>query len=99
MNLASRDYREKRDFVRMKIETPVSVDIEQKAPIQGICHNLSGGGMLISIPEALQLGDKLVVTVSSDGGPMLKALTTVRRVGRPSSHACSHGLEIEEMID
>lgn len=103
MNLASREYQEKRNFIRMKVETPfiAKLNLDEGRPIKGTCHNLSGGGMLVSLSEPLELGDKLEVTVSSghSHSPMLKALTTVRRVDSSKNQDCHLGLEIEEMLE
>lgn len=103
MNLASRNYQEKRNFIRMKVDTPVEV-ISQKQVLSGVCHNLSGGGMLISLDEPLPLGSQLEVTVSSNHGhnPMLHALTQVQRAEpqlAQSKKPCHLGLAIIRMLD
>lgn len=104
MNLASRSYQEKRSFIRMRVETPVDITLNHGDPIQGTCHNLSGGGMLISLPEPLPLGTLMEATVSSNHGhhPMLKAQVVVRRMHTKStkaSHPCHLGLEIITLLD
>lgn len=101
MNLACINYEEKRNFVRMVVETPVTIKLNECTFMEGICHNLSGGGMLISIQEPLGLGGNLEVTVSSNHShsPMLKARATVKRVGTVRKQSCSHGLKIEEVIE
>ena len=104
MNLANRDYQEKRSFIRMKVETPVSVTTREGASFNGMCHNLSGGGMLVSVPEALPLGKELEVAVTSYHGhnPMLKARTVVSRIlAQPDTVAkpCFAGLEILEILE
>lgn len=100
MNLANRSYEEKRNFIRMRVNTPAEVKVDQNL-WAGICHNLSGGGMMISVPEPLPLGAELEVTVSSHHGhsPMLKALTKVRRVQPLASQECRIGLEILNLLD
>jgi c-di-GMP-binding flagellar brake protein YcgR len=102
MNLANRSYEEKRSFIRMKVNTPVDVKLDQQRQLAGICHNLSGGGMLISIPESLPLGAELEVTLSSHHGhsPMLRARTKVNRVQPEIPQQSSRvGLEILELLD
>ena len=101
MNLANRTYDEKRDFIRMRVDTPVAVKLDQQHQWEGTCHNLSGGGMLISVPESLRLGTELEVTVSSHHGhhPMLKALTRVRRIHPQAQQECCVGLEILTLLD
>lgn len=102
MNLANRDYKEKRSFIRMKVNTLVDVKLDQQRQLTGICHNLSGGGMLISIPESLPLGSELEVILSSHHGhsPMLRARTKVSRV-QPEvpQQNCHLGLEILSLLD
>lgn len=104
MNLASRDYQEKRNFIRMKVETPVQVTTAAGLQLEGMCHNLSGGGMLLSVPETLPLGTEIEVLVTSNHGhnPMLKARTTVSRVlAQPDTLAkpCLVGLSIVELLE
>jgi hypothetical protein len=114
MNLANRSYAEKRNFIRMRVDIPVDVKLApdvKSLPVEvklgqqrqwaGKCHNLSGGGMLISVPEPLPLGVELEVTVSSHHGhsPMLKALTKVCRVNSPTPHECRLGLEILTLLE
>ena len=101
MNLANRSYEEKRNFIRMRVDTPVDVTLGQQRHWEGKCHNLSGGGMLISVPEALPLGVELEVTVSSNHGhhPMLKALTKVCRVAPQTPQDYRVGLEILSLLE
>lgn len=104
MNLASRDYQEKRSYIRMKVDTPVDIQLEQGGNLHGICHNLSGGGMLISLSEPLPIGTTMEATLSSNHGhnPMLKAMVRVKRIqAKPnaSSQPCKLALEILDVVD
>ncbi len=104
MNLASRNYQEKRSFIRMKVETPISVQTVEGVTLSGTCHNISGGGMLISVSEALPLGTELEVAVTAHSGfaPMLIARTSVSRVmSQPNAQEqpCYAGLEILEILE
>jgi hypothetical protein len=50
-----RDYSEKRDFIRMKVDTEILLYIEEPTEcIKGICRDLSGTGMLIEIDKYLE---------------------------------------------
>ena len=104
MNLASRDYHEKRRFIRMKVETPVQLTVPDQPPLLGTCHNLSGGGMLVSAPKDFALGTELQVLLKSNHGhtPMLKAVAHVNRI-LPANHAATKntlfGLEIVALLD
>ncbi len=102
MNLASRDYQEKRNFIRMKVETPVHINIGDCA-LKGMCHNLSGGGLLISTEETIPLGAEIQIAVTSAHGhnPMLQARAKVSRVlSQPGAieSKCFVGLEILNII-
>jgi c-di-GMP-binding flagellar brake protein YcgR len=102
MGLLDRDYDEKRNFIRMKVETPVQVKVntlEQEA--EGICHDLSGGGMLLSLDNEMALNTEIVVTVVSDHGhsPMMKARCSVARIEPGPSNTNMIGVEILEIID
>lgn len=102
MNLASRNYQEKRNFIRMKVETPVAVTLNRQTRLQGTCHNLSGGGMLISLAEPLPLHQEMEVTVSSNHGhsPMLHALTRVCRLSEADrGKRFMAGLEIVSLLE
>lgn len=104
VELSSRHYHEKRNFIRMRMETPIDVLIPQNTSTEGLCHNLSGGGLLISMAEAVPLGTELEVTICSKFGqnPMLKARALVRRLhlesDQPSSR-CQMGLQITQLLD
>jgi hypothetical protein len=101
MNLASRSYEEKRSFIRMKVDTPIDIRMGQHTQLQGTCHNLSGGGMLISLNEPIPLHEPLGVTVSSQYGhyPMLRALARVCRLQESPGRGFMAGLEIVELLE
>lgn len=100
MDLASHAYSEKRNFIRMKIDTPVDVTIlSESETIHGTCRDLSGGGMLIEIDKVLPVGTELEVSLASSHGhhPMLQATAMVARVISSQAGSCTLGLEIVEM--
>lgn len=101
MNLASRNYQEKRNFIRMKVDTPIAITLDQQTHLQGTCHNLSGGGMLISLTEPLPMHQELEVTVRSSHGhnPMLRAMTRVRRLSEGKGARFIAGLEIVSLLE
>ena len=105
MNSLDRDYQEKRNYIRMKVDTPVSVSIESNDnTITGICKDLSGGGMLVELNSTLPIGAEAKVEIASVHGhaPMLKAITRVTRVdSQPNTEEqpCVIGLEIVEVLN
>ena len=104
MALSNRNYEEKRNYIRMKINTPIELNLvgSSQPSIFGTCKNLSGGGMLIEAPMVLPIGAELSVSINSSHcqGAMLKAIAKVNRIdtSRASSDGCCIGLEVIEMI-
>lgn len=104
MSLSSRDYQEKRDFIRMRIDSPVVVHVAgDEHPLSGICRDLSGGGMLIEVESALPTGTEVEVTLTSSHGhaPMLRAIATVTRLSAQSDSpelSNKMGLRIKEIL-
>lgn len=104
MNLANRTYQEKRNFIRMRVDAPVTVTTSAGAQLQGTCLNLSGGGMFLSLPEILPVGETLEVALTSHHGhnPMFKARTEISRIlAQPNtvSSPCHVGLRILEVLE
>ncbi len=105
MNSANREFQEKRNFIRMKIDTPADVELlDGSTSSKGICRDLSGGGMLVELDSALPVGAEVRVRISSGHGhsPMLEALTEVTRVvAQPGSESspCLLGLEIKNVLN
>ncbi len=99
MDLAARTYSEKRNFIRMKMDSPVQISMADEM-LTGTCINLSGGGMLVSLDRTLAPGSLLNVAISSNHGhnPMLKAVTKVSRVSEVGSGFLV-GLEIKNLLN
>ena len=100
MALEERAFSEKRDFIRMKINTPVIIHYEDKS-FSAICKNLSGAGMQLETEAALNPGDELRVTIEQkhENGTPFDAIVEVTRVepDRPGLHLI--GLEIKELLE
>lgn len=95
-----RAQKEKRDFIRMKIDTPLKADIRAEGiAVKGLCHELSGGGMLLTTPQSLASGTELEVTICSEHGhtPTLRAKALVVRCEVEGKHH-RVGLEILEIL-
>jgi len=102
MDRMSRDYNEKRNFIRMKIDTPAEVTIDnQGEKIAGICRDMSGGGLLIEVEKTMDTGIEVTVLLSSPhvSSPMLKAKAQVARVTQNKAGNYILGLEILQMLD
>lgn len=95
-----RAQQEKRDFIRMKIDTPLRAQITGDGiAAEGLCHELSGGGMQLATEHYLAPGSEVEVTISSEHGnsPTLRARA---HVVRTESEGKLHrvGLEILEIL-
>lgn len=105
MNSVSRNYQEKRDYIRMKIEAPVNIQLEADGTIyDGVCRDLSGGGMMVELSTVLPAGTVAEVTIASSHGhnPMLRAKATVTRIlSQPESESqpCLLGMQIIEVLN
>lgn len=104
-NLIGRDYREKRNYIRMRVDAPAKITLATKtATLAGICRDLSGGGVLIELAETLPVGTIAQILITSEYGhsPMLKARAEVKRViSQPEHNAqpCLLGMEILEVLN
>lgn len=76
-----RTYNEKRDFIRMKINSAVVLD-HQGTEYKGTCKDLSGAGMSIATEQSLTVGDQVHVSIASQDDSHLpyKATASVSRV-------------------
>ena len=105
MHSFKREFHEKRNYIRMKVDTPVAVKVAASdTTIEGTCRDLSGGGMLVELESALPVGAKTEVAISSSHGhePILKAKADVMRViSQPdvSPQTCMLGLQITEVLN
>ena len=60
-----RDYAEKRDFIRMRVDADVSL-IHAGQEIAGVCLDLSSSGMQVQAPRQFGVGDLLTVRIDSE---------------------------------
>lgn len=72
MNQLDRDYAEKRDFIRMRVDADVSL-LYAGQVIPATCVDLSSSGMQIDAPRTFRVGEQLNVRIESDH-PSLKGL-------------------------
>lgn len=63
MNLA-KAYEEKRDFIRMRVESPLTLTLGDRV-IECICIDLSGTGMCIETKDNLTIEDEAVAYLPS----------------------------------
>jgi predicted regulator of Ras-like GTPase activity (Roadblock/LC7/MglB family) len=60
-----RDYAEKRDFIRMRVDAEVSL-LHEGQEIAGVCVDLSSSGMQVQAPRQFNVGDLLTVRIDSE---------------------------------
>lgn len=93
-------HREKRDFIRMKIDTPLRAQINGEGiAAEGLCHELSGGGMQLATEHSLAPGTEVEVIISPEYGhtPTLRTRARVVRT-QVDVNINRVGLEILEII-
>lgn len=94
----TRDYSEKRDFMRMRVNSEITLYTGSKK-IVGICKDLSGTGMLISVEEPLAIGAELTTALPSQNAnfPPFETVARVLRVEQGDDGVYYIGLEIVEV--
>lgn len=65
MSQSDRDYSEKRDYIRMRLETPVTLHHAGRE-IPALCLDLSSTGMQLEAESTLSAGDKVRVHIPSE---------------------------------
>jgi len=101
MSSIDKGFSEKRDFIRMKISAPLSAKLSHdEGVIEGLCRDLSGGGMQVETATQILAGTDLVVEISSGHGhnPTLHAKAKVARSSGDSENGFLLGLEIVEVL-
>ncbi|MEO0443280.1 MAG: PilZ domain-containing protein [Pseudomonadota bacterium] len=102
MGMLDREYDEKRNFIRMQVNTPVKVSLaNEQSSYNGICRDLSGGGMLLAMDQEVLLNTELTVSVISEheDGAVLEANCSVARVEPGPNSSYMVGLEIQEILN
>lgn len=67
-NLASRNYDEKRNFIRMQVNADALITDHNGFTKKGRCINLSGGGALLELDDNLPVDKPIAVTINSPYG-------------------------------
>ena len=98
MSQNDRAYSEKRDFIRMQLETPVTLHHAGKE-IQAQCLDLSSTGMQVEADCQVTMGDQVKVHIPSDHSELkgLEAQTEVVRIIPLENGRTSIGLAILSM--
>ena len=101
--MSERSYEEKRGFIRMKVDTMVTfTKVDGKERYEGRCRNLSGAGMLLETEKKLEMGDRLKVTIPSEGpdfSPLDAIVEVVRLTPFPDMHFFRLGVVIKNITN
>lgn len=100
MALEHRAYDEKRNFIRMKINTPVQVQCGGER-FTARCRDLSGSGILLQSDRELTLGTEVEIHIDQEGDNLLPfdASAQVVRVDAMNPSGYILGLSIKAIHD
>ena len=100
MSNNDRSYNEKRDFIRMKINSQLTIR-QDGQDYAGVCKDLSGAGMSVESEQSFALGSEIEVSIAQQGETHLpfNATTEVSRVETTENGQFSIGLSIKEIRD
>jgi hypothetical protein len=65
MSRNDRDYDEKRDYIRMRVDADISL-LYAGQIIPAVCLDLSSSGMQVQAPRSFRIGDRLSVRIDSE---------------------------------
>jgi hypothetical protein len=99
MNQASRDYSEKRDFIRMQVTTESKIHFNGQS-YSAKCIDLSSTGALIESQQSFEVNSEVVLSIQSGGGetPALQAQATILRVCRMPNDCYQYGASIDKYL-
>lgn len=101
MTMLSRTYDEKRDFIRMRVDTEIILTVDgSNEQLKGYCRDLSGTGMLIEVEKELAEGAICHTTLASTNSafPSLDACIKILRceqLGEDKFHLGTEIVQIE----
>jgi hypothetical protein len=101
MATASNSHAEKRDFIRMTINTPAEVIVINDGKQEsGTCLNLSASGMLLALANSYPVDTTLIVKIASGHGhnPSIEAECKVIRSDAASGDMFEIGVRIERLL-
>ena len=100
MTTASRNFEEKRNFIRMKVAAPVHITMGDQQ-LHGKCKDLSANGLQILLDQAITVGTEAEVLIEQDGENRIpfKATVEVARSEELSEGEYLVGLSIKAIHD
>lgn len=101
-NAYNRSWDEKRDFIRMKVDTQITLSLDdQNITVEGYCRDLSGTGMLIEVDREVGTGTtcQTLLPSNNEAFPSLDAKVKVLRCIQLSENKYQLGAEIIEIVN
>ena len=100
MSSLDRSFSEKRNFIRMKINTPATI-VHAGSRYAVICQDLSADGMSVDTDQEFKPGDELEVAIEQQGQnhQSFRALAQVARVRANDQGGYNLGLAIKQILD
>jgi len=101
-NVYNRNWDEKRDFIRMKVDTEITLAVDNSdVRVTGYCRDLSGTGMLIEVDQEVDAGTICHTNLPSnnDAFPSLDAKVKILRCIQLSENKYQIGTEILEIAN
>lgn len=98
MSQTDRDYSEKRDYIRMRVDADITL-IHAGDLIPAVCIDLSSSGMQVQATRSFLVGDRLSVRIDSEHAALkgLEAETEVVWVHQQDAGGQKLGLTILRM--
>lgn len=96
MSTADRDYDEKRDFIRMRMNAQAQIFVAgESTPLTALCQDFSAVGMSLVMDQPLPLGSQIRVVIESPN-EQLSSLDAQAEVVRcdADGNQYRHGVEI-----
>ncbi len=99
MSQASRDYSEKRDFIRMQVATDTQIHFNGHS-VDATCVDLSSSGALIECEQSFEVNSEVVLSIQSGGGETasLQAQATILRIRRLPNNCYQYGTSIDRFL-
>ena len=99
MSSIMRSWAEKRNFIRMSVDTPISITDTSGAVFQGFCKDLSGTGLSIEVGETVTSGAELQIHLASPNAnlPSFDARVRVVRCTPVEGQRFLLGVEIQQI--
>ncbi|WP_419810739.1 PilZ domain-containing protein [Bacterioplanoides sp.] len=100
MSNTARNFQEKRDYIRMQVDTPATLTLENGEVHQMTCIDLSSSGVQLRSKDTVPANSKGELKVASGGGttPALHASVTVCRIQEIQSGEYRIGLSIDSFL-